>query len=455
MKGKKYLSLLLALVIVLTLAACGGSPAQPANNDAAVSDNSENAAAPAESGYKTDTLVVNIWDNNQRAGLQQIADEWSAKSGVKVNVEVITWNEYWTLLEAGASGGTLPDVFWMHINEAEKYMGADIPLNLDSYIAADPNTDLSNYYDGIVEIYSYNGSQYALPKDHDTIALLYNKAIFDKYGIAYPTNDWTWDDYAATAKAIAEAGAADGVYGTAMNTNDGQDGWYNLIYGFGGKLISDDKKTSGMDDENTIAAMTWLADNLFPYMPEQALMSTSDPDVLFQSNLVGMMLQGSWMAGAFYQFQQGSGAEYAWAEIPYYDANGNGTCEQEERVSLYNGLGWAAAANTKDPQAAYDLIAAFCSEEGQTKQAELGVTMAAYKGCSDAFVNSFEGMDLTPFLAVEENGTLILHPYSKYTTRWEGMFTTDLIPGWQNPASMADVCRDVAAKMNDILAQEQ
>ncbi|MBQ7682045.1 MAG: extracellular solute-binding protein, partial [Oscillibacter sp.] len=195
--------------------------------------------------------------------------------------------------------------------------------------------------------------------------------------------------------------------------------------------------------------------NLFPYMPEQALMSTSDPDVLFQSNLVGMMLQGSWMAGAFYQFQQGSGADYGWAEIPYYDANGNGTCEQAERVSLYNGLGWAASATTKDPQAAYDLIAAFCSQEGQLKQAELGVTMAAYKGCSDAFVNSFEGMDLSPFLEVEENGTLILHPYSKYTTRWEGMFTTDLIPGWQNPASMADVCRDVAAKMNDILAQEQ
>ena len=52
MKGKKYLSLLLALVIVLTLAACGGSPAQPAND--------ADAAAPTESGYKTDSLVVNI-----------------------------------------------------------------------------------------------------------------------------------------------------------------------------------------------------------------------------------------------------------------------------------------------------------------------------------------------------------------------------------------------------------
>ena len=130
MKRKKYLSLFLALVMTLGLAACGGGAQnadnagggeQPANDSAeAVSD---------EGGYKTDSLVVNIWDNNQRAGLQQIADEWSAKSGVKVSVEVISWNEYWTLLEAGASGGTLPDVFWMHINEAQRYMGADVPLS--------------------------------------------------------------------------------------------------------------------------------------------------------------------------------------------------------------------------------------------------------------------------------------------------------------------------------------
>ena len=433
MNGKKCMSLLLALAMSLLLIACGGSKQQTA-----VVEDTDNGQDAAETtgGYQTDSLVVNIWDTNQQAGLQKIADEWSAKSGVDVKVDVISWDAYWTLLEAGASGGELPDVFWMHINEAEKYMAADILLNLDPYIAADAQTDLSNYYDGIVEIYSYNGSQYALPKDHDTIALLYNKAIFDRYEIEYPTNDWTWEDYAAAAKAISEAGAADGVYGTAMNTNDGQDGWYNLIYGFGGELINADKTASGMVNENTIAAMTWLADNLFPYMPDQSVMSTSDPDVLFQSDLVGMMLQGSWMAGAFYKFQNEGGKEYAWAEIPYYDANGNGTCEQEERISLYNGLGWAADARTKDPQAAYDLIAAFCSEEGQLEQSELGVTMAAYKGCSDAFVNSFDGMDLSPFLDVEENGTLILHPYSKYTTRWESMFTTDLIPAWQNPASM-------------------
>ncbi len=456
MKMRKLISLAMAGVMCLSLAACGGSTGNGGNAGNAGGSGSGTAEAPAKSG-NGETLVVNIWDNNQVEGLRQIANEWSEKSGVDVRIDVIAWDSYWTLLEAGASGGELPDVFWMHINEADKYMGAGILMDLDDYIAADDNIDLSNYYEGIVELYNHDGSQYALPKDHDTIALLYNKTIFDKYGIDYPTNDWDWDDYAATAKAITEAAAAAGdeVYGTAMNTNDGQDGWYNLIYDFGGKLISDDKKTSGMDDPNTIAAMTWLADNLFPYMPSQSLMAETDPDVLFQSGMVGMMLQGSWMVKTFYDYQQESGDEYAWAEIPYYDANGNGSCEKEERVSMYNGLGWAVDVNTENPQAAYDLISAFASEEGQRKQSELGVTMAAYKGASDDFITAFEGMDLTPFLSIEDDGTIIQHPYSHYTTRWESAFTDGLVAAWQNPDSMEQVCRDLAAAMNNILADEQ
>ena len=410
------------------------------------------AVSAEEKSYSTDTLQVAIWDNNQLAGLQQIADEWSEKSGVKVNIDVITWNEYWTLLEAGASGGTLPDVFWMHINEAQKYMEAEMLLNLNDYIEADDAIDLANYYEGIVDIYNNDGNQYALPKDHDTIALIYNKAIFDKYGVDYPTNDWSWDDYCAAAAAISEAGKDGGVYGTAMNTNDGQDGWYNFIYDFGGELITEDKTKSGMDEENTIKAMTYLADNLFPSMPAQDLMAVTDPDVMFLSGIVGMMLQGSWMVNTFYTAE--NAADYAWAEIPYYDADGNGACDEGERCSLYNGLGWAASASTADPQAAYDLISAFCSEEGQLKQSELGVTMAAYKGASDAFADAFEGMDITPFLSIEEDGTLIQHPASRYTTAWEGGFTTGLVAGWQNPESMADVCKEMAAMMNDVLATE-
>ena len=44
------------------------------------------------SAYDVTEINVNIWDNNQLAGLQQIADEWTATSGVKVNINVIGWD---------------------------------------------------------------------------------------------------------------------------------------------------------------------------------------------------------------------------------------------------------------------------------------------------------------------------------------------------------------------------
>ena len=62
-------------------------------------------------------------------------------------------------------------------------------------------------------------------------------------------------------------------------------------------------------------------------------------------------------------------------------------------------------------------------------------------------------MDISAFLKVEENGTLIQHPASRYTTRWEGEFTTEFVAAWQDPSTMEQVCRDMAASMNAILAE--
>ena len=54
------------------------------------------------------TISVAIWDNNQLSGLQQIADEWAAENDVQVDFHVMDWSTYWTMLEAGASGGDIP-----------------------------------------------------------------------------------------------------------------------------------------------------------------------------------------------------------------------------------------------------------------------------------------------------------------------------------------------------------
>ena len=121
-----------------------------------------------------ETLTVSVWDSNQQPGIQQIADEWSKTSGIDVKVEVVDWDNYWTLLSAGASGGTLPDVFWMHSNTAQMYMDYDLLLDLTDYVAKDDAINLDDYYQGIVDLYTRDsdGKVFALPKDHDTIALL-------------------------------------------------------------------------------------------------------------------------------------------------------------------------------------------------------------------------------------------------------------------------------------------
>ena len=406
--------------------------------------------------YDVDEIHVNIWDNNQLAGLQEIADEWSAESGVKVTIDVVDWDNYWTLLEAGASGGQMPDVFWMHSNTAQMYMENDLIYPLDDFIAADDAIDLENYYDGIVELYKSDGVQYALPKDHDTIALLYNKAIFDKYGVDYPTDDWSWDDVLAAATAITEAGKDDGVYGYAINTSNNQDGWYNLVYDYGGQIITEDHKGTTIGSDEAKAGMEMMRKILEVAAPQTTVAETGT-DSLFQSGLVGMITQGSWMINSFYKAE--NSADYAWALIPYGDANGNGECDEGERWSCYNGLGWAASHAVADPQACYDLISYFCAEKGQKEQAEKGVTMAGMKGVSEEFANAFPGMDVSAFTKAEEDAQLYFRPYTRNTTVWEDALQQAgcFLDPWQNPSDpelMASACDAAQMIIEDAIANE-
>ena len=406
--------------------------------------------------YSVSELQVNIWDNNQLAGIQQIADEWTEESGVKVTINVVDWDNYWTLIESGASGGQMPDVFWMHSNTAQMYMENDLLLNLNDYIAADDAIDLANYYEGVVNLYNSNGVQYALPKDHDTIALLYNKALFDKYGVEYPTDDWTWDDLLAAATAITEAGAADGVYGYAINTSNNQDGWYNSVYDYGAQIITDDHKGTTIGSDEGKAAMEKLRQILEVSAPQTTVAETGT-DSLFQSGLTAMITQGSWMINSFYTSE--NSADYAWAMLPYADVNENGACDPGERYSAYNGLGWAASYQVADPDAAYSLISYLCSEKGQLEQAELGVTMGGMLGVSDAFSNAFPGMDVSAFVRAEEEGDLFFRPYTRNTTVWEDALQQagGFLDAWQNPsdpAVMAAACDNAQAIIEQAIANE-
>ena len=452
---KKILALVLSAAMVMSLAACGAAeaPAPAAEEPAAVEEVAEAPAAeeaaaeevaePESFGDSVEgELNITIWDEGQRPGLQQIVDDWSATSGIKATIQVVDWNNYWTLLEAGATGGELPDVFWMHSNVAQMYMENDMLLDLTDLIAGSDKIDLNNYYQGIVNLYSSNGKQYAVPKDIDTIALWYNKTIFDEMGVAYPDDTWTWDDFAEAAKKLTN----DEHWGYAIQPGNNQEGFYNTIYSMGGYVISDDKKTSGFDDENTIKAMELFTNMIADgSCPDLNTVSETAPNELLCAGKVAMSINGSWML-AGYRDNEYAAANCDVAVLPF-------SKDPSDRVSIYNGLGWAAAANTKNPEAAWSLIEYLGSKEAQIKQAELGVTMAAFEGCSDSWVNCVDCFDLNGHMQML-NANLVFRPYSRNTVVWEDMMTEELKAAWTGEVPTADVCHTIAEKMNEALAEE-
>ena len=424
MKFKKVAALVLAGVMVFSLSACGGG------------GGSEEGGSSGGDG----SLSVMIWDTFQEPGLTEIINDFSEETGIDAEIQVVTWDDYWTLLSAGAQGGSMPDVFWMHSNEAERYMSNEMLLDLTDRIAESDSIDLSKYPADITELYTYDDKNYAVPKDVDTIALWYNKTLFDEAGIAYPTADWTWDDLYEAAKALTK----DGVYGFACSATNNQSGYYNLIYDMGGYVINDDKTASGYDDPNTIAALQYFEKMIQEgIMPSQQVLSESAEDVLLGSGTLAMTTQGSWMLSSFKDNEYIS-QNCDCVELPM-DA------ESGRRVSIYNGLGWAASADTDNPDEAWQLIEYLGSEEAQLKQAELGVTMSAYENTSEAWAQSAD-FNLQAYLNMMDD--MVIRPYSRETVTWENAVNEELKKGWTQEVSMEEACLNAAEVMNETLAEE-
>lgn len=58
------------------------------------------------------------------------------------------------------------------------------------------------------------GEFYGLPFKMEAWCVYYNKDLFDRYGVPYPSGPWTWDEYVETAKKLTHP--EDGVYGSFM-----------------------------------------------------------------------------------------------------------------------------------------------------------------------------------------------------------------------------------------------
>lgn len=405
----KFMSILLTLCLLMTLCA---------------------SVAQAEEAV---TITFSFWDTNQEPGMKAIAEAYMAEHpNVTIETQVTPWGEYWTKLEAAAQGGALPDVFWMHSNQFYKYVSAGMLLDL-----TDLGLDYSPYPSGITALYSFEDKQYAVPKDYDTIALAYNKELFDAAGIAYPDDTWTWDTLRETAKKLTNAET--GVMGFAA-PNDTQSGYYNFVYQNGGFIFTDG--VSGFDQPATKEAIkTWmdlmLVDGVSPTLESFTDMSQDDQ---FQAGRVAMEFVGSWMMSA-YTSNEFIKDKFDLAVLP----------QGKNRASIYNGLGYSGAYNTPHPEVVKDFIAFCGSEQANILQAQNKAAIPAYAGTEHYFTDLFTDINISCYTEMINYG--VQFPFSPNKSLWEGTETELMTSAYVGEITVEEACDQLHAAIMEIEAE--
>jgi len=412
----KLISLLLSMVMLLSLCATAAyAEAQPV------------------------TITYACWDSNQAALLQTVADEFhAANPNITIDIQVNGWSDYWTALEAAATGGSLPDTFWMHSNNIYYYGANNQLMDLSDYIAKSDLVDLNNFPEGLNAIYNIDGKQYAVPKDYDTIALWYNKTLFDAAGINYPDDTWTWDDLRAAAKALTKADGSQ--YGFCAGLHN-QEGYYNFVYQNGGQIITADKK-SGYDQDATIAGVK----EYFSYVWEglsPAIYDDKARGEAIQNGLCAMGLFGSWNLSGFAanDFMK---ANFDCAVLP---AGPDGI-----RSSIFNGLGNAISATCAHPDEAWMWVEYLSTEAGQKRQAELGIAISAFNGTADAWTAAYTGFNVKCYIDMVAYAQI--RPYSNQTSIWEDKAYELLKGAYAGTDDLTAACTNVASMMNEALMAE-
>ena len=386
------------------------------------------------------TLTYAVWDENQvkaiKANLAGFNEEYP---DIKVNVDVTPFANYWTKLQTQGSSDTLPDLFWMNGPNFQLYAanGKLAPITGEVEAGA---IDPDQYSSALNELYTYDGTQYGVPKDFDTIGVWMNKALFDKAGVPMPSKDWTWDEFQQTGAELSEKLEADGAYGAAGGM-DGQTTYYDTIFQAGGSVVSSDGKQSEYDTKASEAGLQFWTDLIESgASPSIKQLTDTTADQWFTSGKLAMYQGGSWFRSAL------TGTDLEKDVVVYPLPKG------KEQATVIHGVSNVVAEGSKDKAAAQALQAYLASKPAQQQQGDMGAVIPAYEGTQDAFTKTMPDADLQVFLDAVDYAKPL--PVSKNTAAWNTLETNLLPSAFDGSEPVDQVTEKLAQEMDAALAKE-
>jgi multiple sugar transport system substrate-binding protein len=310
------------------------------------------------------TLKWALWDYAQTVYYKPLIEAFeAAHPGIRVEPLDLGSTDYQTMLSTQLTGGdsSIDVVTVKDIPGYATLVKAGQLLALNDYIKAS-KVDLSQYK-GAAEQMMVDGKLYELPFRSDFRVVFYNKDLFNKAGVPYPSNDMTWTQYDTLARKMTSGSGAGKVYGVHYHV------WRSMV-----------QCESILDGKHTVVAPPY--DFMKPYyervlteqkdgicMDYAELKTTSTHySGVFYNNSVAMMEMGSWFISTLAnQIAQGKTEVKNWGIVKLPHAPG---VKPGTTVGTLTGIGISTGSRHK--REAGEFVKFLTSEQGAVILAKTG-----------------------------------------------------------------------------------
>jgi arabinogalactan oligomer/maltooligosaccharide transport system substrate-binding protein len=275
----KGIVVLTSAALAFTLAACGGG------DDKKTDDKSKTdpAALKAE---------LTWWDTsdpkNEGPAFQELITKFNQTyPNVKINYQSVPFGEAQNKFKTAAQAKTgAPDILRAEVAWVPEFASLGYLYALDG---SELLADESDFVATPMSSNKFDGKTYGVPQVTDSLALMYNKELFTKAGIAEAPK--TWADVKTAAQTIKQKTGADGLY-----INAG--GYFLLpfIYGEGGDLVDAPGKKIVVNSAQNVTGIK-VAQDLVKSgaaVKPPANDSYGTMMTLFKEKKVAMIINGPW-----------------------------------------------------------------------------------------------------------------------------------------------------------------
>jgi raffinose/stachyose/melibiose transport system substrate-binding protein len=299
---KKVLCLFLAVVFILSLAACGDNSANQDKQNA--QDTKVGTTEVKEETKPEDKQVTlklwHIWpadtESNKKPFEKVLADFQAENTNIKLEIDATEAEASKTKIKVAAAANEMPDIFtYWGGGMLKSIVDAGKALPLDEYLN-DGTKD--RMVSGTLANMTFDGKAYGLPYSIMTCVLYVNKEMFDQNGLKLPE---TYSDLVAAIKGFRAKGITPMAVG-------GKDRWPITMYfdimstrvaGYQTCYDALTKKGS-FEDPGILDAAKKLDElvKLKAFSDGAAGLSRDESEVPFLEGKIPMYANGNWVAGS-------------------------------------------------------------------------------------------------------------------------------------------------------------